>query len=150
MDSWFEFEGHRIWYRREGAGEPMLLLHNRADHHPWDYQIAHFRQTHDVVTPDLIGFGSSDKPDIPYTLDLYARFLRRCIDELGLAPVTLVSAGVGSANSLRYAYTHPENVRALVLINTLTSETVAAGEFAAWIPLMQRRLPRAAARFLVR
>ena len=150
MDGWFEFEGHRIWYRRVGAGERMLFLHNGADSHLWDYQVKQFRKTHDVITPDLIGFGRSDKPDIPYTLDLYARFLEKCVDELRLAPVTLVGAGVGSAASLRYAYTHPENVRTLVLIGTLTSETVAAGEYAVWIPLMQLRLPRAAARFLVR
>lgn len=150
MNGWLEFEGHQIWYRREGAGVPMLFLHNGADHHLWDYQVEHFRHTHDVIAPDLIGFGRSDKPDLPYTLDLYARFLKRCIDALRLERVLLVGAGVGSAMSLRCAYMHPENVRALVLVGTLTSETVAAGEFAAWIPLMRRRLPRAATRFLVR
>jgi pimeloyl-ACP methyl ester carboxylesterase len=48
-----------------------------------------FKRTHDVAVPDLIGFGQSDKPDLPHTLDLYARFVERLVDERHLALVTL-------------------------------------------------------------
>jgi len=125
----------------------MLFLHNGADHRLWDCQVEHFRKTHDAITPDLIGFGRPDKPDLAYTLDLYVRFLKRCIEELGLAPVTLVDAGVGSATSLRYAYTHPENVRALVLINMLCFLAIAAFFLIVdtYRPLLQRVAVRAGA-----
>lgn len=149
--SWLEFEGHRIWYRRSGAGTPLVFLHHgEADNRLWDHQYDHFRLTHDVVVPDLLGFGLSDKPDVAYTLDLYARMTGRLVDGLDLAPATLVGTCVGAAMSLRYAYEHPDRVRSLVLINTLTEETLAAGVLGPTVPWARHAPTRALTRFVVK
>ena len=125
---WLDVDGNHIWYQRQGAGDPIVLLHHgEADHRLWDLQVAHLRDRYDVVVPDLLGFGRSDKPDVAYTLDLYARFVEHIVDDLGLAAVTLVGACVGSAAALRYAYEHPDRVRSLILVSTLTSDTIGAG-----------------------
>ncbi len=58
--------GHRIAYLDEGQGPPLILLHGYGGSMwQWEYQqplTAHFR----VITPDLLGSGLSDKPDIDY------------------------------------------------------------------------------------
>lgn len=92
-----------------------------------------------------------DGPDVAYTLELYARLVERIVDDLDLAPVTLVGACVGSAAALRYTYKHPDRIRDLVLINTLTSDTIAAGLLGRGTGMTQTS-PLAAAvfRFVVR
>ncbi|QFU77575.1 alpha/beta hydrolase [Halioglobus maricola] len=79
---YFEHEGHRIFYRVEGEGEPLLLIHGYPTS-SWDWikiwpeLVARYR----CITLDMLGFGYSDKPQQPYSLyfqaDLYCRLLER-------------------------------------------------------------------------
>jgi pimeloyl-ACP methyl ester carboxylesterase len=60
---WFNYNGHQIFYVVEGSGEPLILLHGFPTsswdwHKLWDT----LTQTYQVITPDFIGFGFSDKP----------------------------------------------------------------------------------------
>ncbi len=67
------------------SGVPVLLVHGLGwDHTLWAGQIETlaglgFR----VVAPDLRGMGETDKPDGPYTIDLYAEDLLALMDALG-------------------------------------------------------------------
>src|SRR5687768_3588642 len=58
--------GHRIAYLDEGQGPPLILIHGYGGSMwQWEYQqtlAAQFR----ILTPDLIGSGLSDKPDLHY------------------------------------------------------------------------------------
>lgn len=125
---WYDFEGHRIGYRREGAGPPMVLFPNAvASDRLWDYQVEHFRKRYDVLALNPLGLGQSDRPPAAYPLGLYLRLLERFVDDLGLAPAVLVGNCIGSLASLHYATRHPTKVSALVLLNTQTREAAAAG-----------------------
>lgn len=124
----FDLHGHKVWYRETGRGEPIVLLHNGGnDHGIWDYQAAHFSKTHRVFVVDHLGHGQSDRPDIEYTLPLFTEQIERLVDQLGLAPVTLVGHCIGGAMALNYALRHPQNVRRLVLFNVATEQTLLAG-----------------------
>jgi pimeloyl-ACP methyl ester carboxylesterase len=126
--SYFEFQGYRVFFREEGAGDPIVFLHNGGnDHRIWDCQMEHFAKTHRVFALDHLGFGNSDKPDIEYTLPLYAAQLTAFIDGLNLAPVTLVGHCIGAAMALAYTLQNPSKVRALVLFNTATECTLVCG-----------------------
>ena len=123
----YDFEGRRVWYQREGNGHPIVFLPNATlTSKLWEHQVDYFRHTHDVIAVDLPGFGRSDRLRHP-TLALCVSWLERFVDDFDLAPVTLVGNCLGSLTSLHYAARHPENVSALVLIHTLTSEGNRAG-----------------------
>ncbi|MBA3504075.1 MAG: alpha/beta fold hydrolase [Myxococcota bacterium] len=76
VDQWraggqsFEWRGHRIWFRSEGTGEPLLLVHGFPTaswdfHAVWPELVKRYR----VLTLDLIGFGLSAKPrDFAYSI----------------------------------------------------------------------------------
>ena len=114
----FEFEGHRVFFRREGAGDAIVFLPNATlTGRLWEHQMEYFRDTHDVIAVDLPGFGQSDF--VRPTLALFVRWLERFVEELELAPVTLVGNCIGSLTAVRYAAEHPNDVSALVLINML-------------------------------
>ncbi len=127
----FLFNGHKIFYFEEGAGEPLVFLHNGGnDHRIWDHQIAHFSKTHRVIAIDLLGFGQSDKPRVDYTLPLYVEMIETLVDELELAPVNLIGNCMGGAMSLAYAARHPDKVRQMILFNVASEQHVLAGPLA--------------------
>ncbi len=126
-----DFRGHKVWYRETGSGHPMLFLHNGGnDHRIWDRQAECFSKTNRVIVVDHLGHGQSDCPSIDYTLPLFTEQVAALIDQLNLAPVTLVGHCIGGAMSLNYARSHPENVHALVLFNIATEGTLCAGPLA--------------------
>lgn len=123
--TWFQFEGHRVFCTREGAGDPILFLPNATlTGRLWEHQVEHFKATNDVIVVDLPGFGRSDftRP----TLDLYVRWLERFVHDLELARVALVGNCIGSLTALHYATRRPESVSALVLINMLDRDVGTA------------------------
>ncbi|WP_194898000.1 alpha/beta fold hydrolase [Catenulispora pinisilvae] len=138
MDS-FRFEGHDISYLRAGSGEPIVFLHNGGTtHRVWTPQFEYFAATHDVIAPDMLGYGASAKPRVDYTLGLYVRMLSALIEHLDLRAVTLVGNCIGAATALRYAAGAPERVKQVVAINILTPDTVARGALGPFIGLARR------------
>ena len=79
----FDWRGHRIFFRTGGSGEPLLLVHGFPtaswDYAPiWDRLAERFR----VLALDMLGFGLSAKPrEFPYSIlaqaDLFQAFLAR-------------------------------------------------------------------------
>lgn len=64
--------GRMIW-RKWGAGRPVLLLHGGSGSWlHWLTSIPVLAQRYTVWASDLPGFGDSDLPPQPYTLDAYA------------------------------------------------------------------------------
>jgi pimeloyl-ACP methyl ester carboxylesterase len=79
----FDWRGHRIYYRVDGAGDPLLLVHGFPTA-SWDYHAmwAPLVQRYRVLTLDMIGFGLSAKPTaFEYSIlaqaDLFEELLRR-------------------------------------------------------------------------
>jgi pimeloyl-ACP methyl ester carboxylesterase len=129
--STFDYNGYKVWYEESGHGEPILFLHNGGnDHHIWEHQVAHFSRHYRVIVVDHIGYGRSDCPAIDYTLPLFTGEVATLIEQLGLAPVTLVGHCIGAAMALNYTLQHPGNVRRLVLFNVATEATLLAGVLA--------------------
>lgn len=125
------FRDYRIAYLEAGEGEPLLFLHNGGnDHRIWDRQIEHFAPTHRVIADDHLGYGESDKPDVEYTLPLFTEMVGALLDELELAPVTLVGHCIGAAMAINYAAAQPEKVSRVVAFNVATEKTLLAGPLA--------------------
>src|ERR1700682_6662789 len=70
-----QFEGAKIHYTEYGAGENALVfVHGwSCDETFWAGQAPVLGAKFHVITIDLPGHGQSDKPQISYTMDFYAR-----------------------------------------------------------------------------
>src|SRR5215212_2214691 len=70
-------DGAKVHYTDYGAGENALLfVHGwSCDETFWTGQAPALAAKFHVITVDLPGHGQSDKPQITYTMDLYARAL---------------------------------------------------------------------------
>ena len=116
-----DFEGLRMHYVDEGAGDPFLLMHGEPD---WSYlyrrMIPILAKGHRVVAPDFIGFGRSDKPlrIEDYSYDLHVNSIRALIEGLDLRRITMVVQDWGGPIGLRVATEMKDRFAALVVLNT--------------------------------
>jgi pimeloyl-ACP methyl ester carboxylesterase len=106
-----------IVYERRGEGRPVVFLHgwclNRA---LWTYAEEALVDSHEVITPDLPGFGASAGLAPPYRIDRYAEEVSLLLGELGLSEATVVGFAFGAAVGMRAAATAPASLAALVAI----------------------------------
>ena len=109
----------RIHYATAGEGDPVLLLHQTP--RSWDeYRdvipllAADFR----VFAMDTIGFGDSDKPSRPASVEGYGLGVVAFLDAIELSNTSIVGHHTGGVVAVEVAATHPERVDHLVLSGT--------------------------------
>lgn len=113
--------GVRTRHVAAGKGSPAVLLHgigrSLEDWTPTAQALAAAGRR--VYAPDLIGFGYSDKPDVPYSLAGLARFVGHYLEAVGeTRPVTLIGNSLGGAVAQRFAVMFPARTRGLILVNS--------------------------------
>lgn len=60
---YIDYNGHQIFYRKEGQGEVLLLIHGfPTATHDWHKIWSELTARFIVIAPDMLGFGYSDKP----------------------------------------------------------------------------------------
>jgi 2-hydroxymuconate-semialdehyde hydrolase len=114
-----EINGLKIAYRRQGAGEPMLLVHGTTTYSfIWDTLVPGLAPSFDVIAIDLLGGGRSDKPrQADYSIFAQAEIIHNFIPALGLKNVHLVSHGAGGGIAQVMAVRYPGQLIDLVFIN---------------------------------
>lgn len=113
-------QGYRIAYLDAGQGPPVVLVHGfGGSMWQWEYQQAALSAAHRVITPDLLGSGLSDKPDLAYTPAELVEFFRGFMEALGIPRATLVGNSMGGGLVIGMALAHPERVDRLILISGL-------------------------------
>ncbi len=70
-----------------------------------------------VIALDLPGFGDSEKPESPISLENYARYLKSFLDSMGIHRPILLAHSMGSAVVLKMISLYGEVARALILIS---------------------------------
>jgi 2-hydroxymuconate-semialdehyde hydrolase len=113
-----EFNHLRIAFERSGQGKPIVFMHNGgADRTVWIHQLEHFSKSYEVWAFDFIGYGESDKPDRPFTLDDQLAQLETFLEANGIEKPILVGNCVGASTAIEFARKHPDKVEKLVLAN---------------------------------
>lgn len=95
--AYFEYRGHRIFYRQEGQGPPLLLLHGFPTA-SWDWHRiwAPLARRFELIAPDMIGFGFSEKPvDYDYTIMDQADLHEALMQHLGHSQVHVLAHDYG-------------------------------------------------------
>jgi pimeloyl-ACP methyl ester carboxylesterase len=111
--------GHDVFYREEGEGSVVVLLHGIAGcSATWDAVLPRLAARHTVVAPDLLGHGESAKPRGDYSLGAYASGVRDLLAVLGHDRVTVVGHSLGGGIAMQFAYQFPEWCERLVLVGS--------------------------------
>lgn len=121
--------GISLAYDDVGTGPVILLIHgfplNRSMWRPQlgDLVAAGYR----VITPDLRGFGDSDEPDGPYSMDLFSDDLIGLLDHLEISHAVVAGMSMGGYVLFNLLERFPERISAAVFVVTRSVADDEAG-----------------------
>ncbi|MBP2371045.1 alpha/beta fold hydrolase [Pseudonocardia parietis] len=107
-----------------GSGPAVVLLHGFPQTHlMWRHVAADLAADHQVICPDLRGYGASDKPDAT-TPDVYSKRTMAAdvvaaARQLGAERFALVGHDRGALVAVRAGLDHPETVTHLGILDVL-------------------------------
>ena len=141
-------DGVRIAFRRDGAGQPLLLLHGiPTSSRLWDGTGADLAAEFDVIAPDLVGYGeSAAPPDRDVSMAAQAVLVPKLLDAIGVERAVVVGHDLGGAVAQRLIVEAPARVAALGLIDSVSFDSwpiVRMRMLRAIAPLFATRWPRA-------
>lgn len=116
-----EIDGMNVHVRTSGnpKNEALLLLHGTGGSlQTWTRWTEKLTDKYQVVSVDLPGHGlTGQHPRGSYSLFMYASFLEKLADSLGLRQFNLVGNGMGGQIAWFFAAEHPEKLKKLVLLD---------------------------------
>lgn len=111
-----------FWRLAEAAldGQPdLVFLHGfggGSSSYEWSKVYPAFATDYRVLAPDLLGWGASDHPTQPPTLDDYLQEIGEFIHQQCAQPPIVVASSLTAAMVVRVAVQHPELIRGLILV----------------------------------
>jgi pimeloyl-ACP methyl ester carboxylesterase len=110
----------QVVYHESGQGGPLVFLHGvyvGASSYEWSKVYPHFAGTHQVLAVDLLGFGESERPDVPLSaIDHVQALVEFVRAKSGGERTSIVASGLGAGFATILAAQHPELVRRLILL----------------------------------
>ncbi len=130
MSFWFPFpdnaQAQRVRTDRlsmftvqSGDGRPMVMLHGLGwDSSLWFPTMAQLAPEYRAVAADTRGHGQTDKPDGPYSIDMFAQDWAALLDRLDVTRATVIGLSQGGMVAQALALARPDLVGRLVLVAT--------------------------------
>ncbi len=114
-----QLDGAKVHYTDYGGGENgLLFVHGwSCDETFWAGQASALGGKFHVITIDLPGHGQSDKPQIAYTMDLYARAIEAVLRDAKAKSATLIGHSNGTPVIRQFYRKFPGKTRALVIVD---------------------------------
>jgi pimeloyl-ACP methyl ester carboxylesterase len=152
VDSHFvDLDGAKIHYTKYGHGDTAFFFVQgwSCDETVWRGQARALADLMCVITIDLPGHGHSDKPQIAYAMNLYARAIDAVLHDAYVHSAVLVGHSNGVPVVREFYREFPEKVRALVIVEGGVRPFFDAATMAKFIePLRGDHYEEAAGRFI--
>ena len=113
-------DGVKIHHASLGEGPLVVMIHGFPDYwYTWRHQMEGLAYTHRVVALDLRGYNRSDKPKgvENYDLSLVVEDVAAVVRDFDQDGAVVVGHDWGGAIAWRFAMTHPEMTRKLIILN---------------------------------
>ena len=104
-------------YDLQGAGDPLLMIMGLgASSAAWDPElVAELARSFHVITFDNRGTGQSDKPDAPYSIEMFADDAAGVLDNLKIPRAHIFGVSMGGMIAQEFALRHPARTATLTL-----------------------------------
>ncbi len=106
------------FYRRQGAGPPLVLLHGfTGSSLSWATLAETLASQYDIISIDLLGHGKSECPQQPvrYSIQHAASDVLAIVERLDLQTISLLGYSMGGRLALYLAQQYPEIIKTLLL-----------------------------------
>ena len=119
MQTYTRINGFDMFYRDEGTGIPLLLIHGfPLTGDIWRPQVEALSPKARVIVPDLRGFGRSGVTEGASTMDVFAGDLKSLLDGLGVEKAVIAGISMGGYVAFAFYRLYASSVRALILLDT--------------------------------
>ena len=111
--------GIDLYYEIHGQGNPLLIIAGLGlDLTQLEGMVQCLSAKNTVIAFDNRGVGRSDKPDVPYSIDMMAEDTAGLLDSIGIVKADVLGISLGGRIALSLTLQHPEKVRNLILVST--------------------------------
>jgi len=119
QDRFAKLDTMRVHYQNYGEGkEAVVFIHGwSCSLKYWKANIPAFVNQSRVIAIDLPGHGESDKPQVTYSMDLFARAIDAVLTDAGVERVTLVGHSMGTPVIRQFYRKYPNKTLALVIVD---------------------------------
>src|SRR6266404_9905896 len=107
-----KLDGSRVRYQSHGRGtKAIVLIHGwTCDASFWDRSVPALSAKYRVIAVDLPGHGGSDKPEIAYTQQLFARAVDAVMEKAGVSRAVLMGHSMGAPVARQFLADYPSKV----------------------------------------
>jgi pimeloyl-ACP methyl ester carboxylesterase len=111
--------GINVYYEVQGEGEPILVIGGLAtDLTQLGGIVGTLAGGHQVIAFDNRGAGRTDKPDVPYSIEMMAEDASGVLKALEDSPTDVLGISLGGRVAIKLALMHPDQVKSLILVST--------------------------------
>jgi pimeloyl-ACP methyl ester carboxylesterase len=112
-------DGKRIHYVDYGKGsEALVLVHGwTCNLDNWRDQLPDFAKRNRVIAIDLPGHGQSDKPQITYSMDLFARAVDAVLRDAKVKRAVVVGHSMGTPIARQFYRKYAQKTLAIVIVD---------------------------------
>ena len=109
----------RVHYKSYGKGrDALVLVHGwTCNMDFWRDQIPDFARRNRVIALDLPGHGQSDKPQIAYTMDLFADAIDAVMRDAKVEHAVIVGHSMGAPVARQFYRKYPQKTLGIVLVD---------------------------------
>lgn len=112
-------DGAKLFFETRGEGPPLAMIEGWGySRWMWFKQINTFSKKYTCIVFDNRGVGLSDKPDEPYSIEMFADDLRELLDHIGVRRAHILGISMGGFIAQEFALKYPDRVLSLVLVST--------------------------------
>jgi 2-hydroxy-6-oxonona-2,4-dienedioate hydrolase len=127
-ENYIQAGGIRTRFLEAGSGRPIIQLHGTGGHaETYARNIGPLSKHSRAISLDMIGHGYSDRPDVTYTMDVFADHVIAFMDACGYDKATLCGESLGGSVACWAALKYPQRVEALVLNTGILARPDARG-----------------------
>jgi pimeloyl-ACP methyl ester carboxylesterase len=118
-DRFAKFDTMRVHYQNYGKGKDALVfVHGWTCNLTfWKANVPAFVDQTRVIAIDLPGHGVSDKPQVAYSMDLFANAVDAVLRDAGVERATLVGHSMGTPVIRQFYRKYPAKTRGLVIVD---------------------------------
>ena len=114
-----KLDGTRIHYKSYGKGpEALVLVHGwSCNLGHWRDQIPEFAKRTRVIALDLPGHGQSDKPQIAYTMDVFANAIDAVMRDARVERAVVAGHSMGTPVARQFYRKYPQKTLGIIIVD---------------------------------
>lgn len=113
------FDIQTRYWQSGSTGDAVILIHGLGGCiENWLTNIDVLGEQYRVFACDLVGFGRSEKKEVPYTPEFFASFVKEFMRSMNVDHAHLIGNSLGGAVAMQVAIDYPDRVDKLILVNS--------------------------------